>query len=103
MDLAGKAALDQADAADWLEARLRATWEGCCQFVYHTVAFQYFPPPVQARIGATFGAAGARASQTAPLVWFAMKGDDQRNGAALTLHILPNHRCIALGRAGFHG
>ena len=103
MGLAGKAVIDQADAADWLEKRLCAPWEGCCHLVYHTVAFQYFPPAVQARIGAALAAAGARASQTAPLAWFAMEADDQGEGAALTLHIWPNHRRIALGRAGFHG
>jgi hypothetical protein len=101
--LSGACAVQRSDAADWLQARLLAPWEGYCHLVYHTVAFQYFPQSVQSRIRAAMAAAGARATNSAPLAWFSMEADGQSEGAALTLHLWPNHRQFALGRAGFHG
>ena len=66
--------VDRADAADWLEAQLGTAPEpGVCRVVMHTVAFQYFPAEVQARIKARLIAAGAEASQAAPLAWLRME------------------------------
>jgi hypothetical protein len=95
--------VDRADAADWLESRLDEGWQGCCHLVYHTIAFQYFPPEVQARIGRRMAAAGAAATDAAPLAWLAMEADEVKGSAAVTLRLWPGDRRFALGRAGFHG
>ncbi len=95
--------LDRADAAGWLEARLRAPGQGACHLVFHTIAFQYFPAGAQDRIRRAIAAAGARATQDAPLAWLAMEQDDTPGSAGVTLHLWPGERRVTLGRAGFHG
>ncbi|TGD45271.1 DUF2332 family protein [Pseudotabrizicola sediminis] len=99
----GGGVVDEGDAADWLEARLQARHPGQAHLVYHTIAHQYFPPTVQARIEAAMAAAGARASADAPLCWLGMEADAAGPGAAVTLRIWPGDIAVTLGRAGFHG
>lgn len=62
--------LVNADAADWIERRLALAPEaGTIRVVMHSVAFQYFSPEVQDRVAAHVAAAGARASDSAPVAW----------------------------------
>lgn len=62
--------LDRADAADWIETHLPLDpVPGATRVVMHSVAFQYFPPDTQARVAAHIEAAGARASDDAPVAW----------------------------------
>ena len=58
-------AVEQGDAADWLEAKLAVEPEpGVCRVVMHSVAFQYFPAEAQAADQARLiEAAGARAQR----------------------------------------
>ena len=96
-------ALDQGDAADWLEVQLaRPAPQG--RLVYHTVAAQYFPNTTRARIEAALQKAGQAASPDRPLAHFAMEGDGG-DGAALRLRLWQGGpaREWALGRADFHG
>lgn len=99
--------VDAGDAAGWLEARLSASRPGVCHMVYHTIAFQYFPPETKARITAAMEAAGAQATAEAPLVWVAMEADEVKGSAGVTLRLWPGDRRgdwrVTLGRAGFHG
>lgn len=99
--------VDAGDAAGWLEARLATPWPGVCHMVYHTIAFQYFPPETKARITAAMEAAGAQATAEAPLVWVAMEADEVKGSAGVTLRLWPGERRgerrVTLGRAGFHG
>lgn len=95
--------VDRADAADWLATRLADGWQGSCHLVYHTIAFQYFPPGVQARIDRMMAAAGKQATDRAPLAWLAMEADEAKGSAAVTLRLWPGDRHFTLGRAGFHG
>ena len=68
--------LDQADAADWVKARLAERQEeGVCRVLMHSVVWQYLPEPVAARIRAAMAAAGARATAARPLAWVAMEPD----------------------------
>lgn len=97
------AQVDRSDAADWLEARLPASRPGAVHLVYHTVAWQYFPPDTQARAEASIISAAARATPDAPLAWFGMEADANPNGAALSLRVWPENRIFTLGRADFHG
>lgn len=91
------------DAADWLEARLLTRHPGALHLVFHTVAWQYFPPEAQTRALAALDRAGAMATPEAPLARLGMEADDQPGGAALTLTLWPGGEVIPLGRADFHG
>ncbi|MCV6584699.1 MAG: DUF2332 domain-containing protein [Marinibacterium sp.] len=97
------AAVDRDDAIDWLERRLATPHPGHLHLIYHTVVWQYLPDPLQARGSALIQAAGAAATDTAPLAWLSMEGDGQAYGAALTLRIWPKGETLSLGRADFHG
>ncbi|TRW95757.1 DUF2332 domain-containing protein [Paracoccus sp. M683] len=91
------------DAADFLEDRLACRKPGHVRMVYHTVAWQYFPPAVQARCEAAIQRAGALASADAPLAHVSMEADGG-NGAALRLRFWDGQaRAWSLGRADFHG
>jgi hypothetical protein len=91
--------IDRADAADWLETRLGAPDKGTLHLVYHTVAWQYFPPATQSRALAAMATAGHRA----PMARLSMEADGQSPGAATTLTLWPGGEVIPLGRADFHG
>lgn len=91
--------VDRADAADWLESRLVPPTPGALHFVFHTVAWQYFPPATQTRALAAMEAAGRHT----PLARLSMEADDQSPGAALTLTLWPGPKTIPLGRTDFHG
>ena len=61
---------DPADAADWIEARLkRAPEPGVTRVVMHSVAFHYFPESTKERVAAHIEAAGTAARADAPLAW----------------------------------
>lgn len=96
--------VDRADAVDWLEQRLQEVREDQVHVVYHTIAWQYLPASSKAKGEALIAAAGARATQKAPLARLQMEADEQKhNGAALTLQIWPSGEKHLIGRADFHG
>ncbi|MEG3087795.1 DUF2332 domain-containing protein [Sphingomonas sp. PB4P5] len=69
-------ALDQADAADWVEARLAEPQAaGVTRVLMHSVVWQYLPEPVAERIRVAMAAAGARATVDRPLAWATMEPD----------------------------
>jgi hypothetical protein len=96
------ATVDRADAIDWLAPRLVPA-PGHLHLVYSTIAWQYFPAERQAKGRAMIEAAGAQATDVAPLAWFGMEADDKTPGAALTLRLWPGDRTLDLGRVDFHG
>lgn len=100
---AQEAPVDRGDAIDWLETRLAAPRAGHLHLIYHTVAWQYFPPDSQSRGTALIEQAGRSASAEAPLAWLAMENDGGEDGAALTLRLWPGDLRLTLGRADFHG
>ena len=67
--------LAQGDAAAWLEAQL-ALADGVATCVFHSIAFQYFPPATQARVIARLERAGASATAARPLAWLRLEMDD---------------------------
>ncbi|MDP3196027.1 DUF2332 domain-containing protein [Tabrizicola sp.] len=91
--------VDRIDAAEWLETRLATPIPGALHLIFHTVAWQYFPPATQARALAGIESAG----QHAPLAHLSLEGDGQPPGAAITLTLWPGGKTIPLGRADFHG
>lgn len=95
--------VEKGDAGDWLEARLQTRHAGHLHLVYHTVVWQYFPPPLQARCTAMLEKAGRNAPPDAPIAHLAMEADGAGPGAAITLQLWPEDERITLGRADFHG
>ncbi len=99
---AAKTPVTQGDAVDWLKTRL-APHQGQLHLIYSTVAWQYFPADKQAEGTAMIEAAGAAATDNAPLAWFGMENDGGERGAALTLRLWPGDLQLNFGRADFHG
>jgi len=68
--------LEQADAADWIEARFAEPQaEGVTRVLMHSVVWQYLPEATAERIRAAMRAAGARATPERPLAWVSMEPD----------------------------
>lgn len=61
--------VDQADAADWIEARLAQRQAGAVTVVFHSVFYQYPPPEKRDAIAGLIERAGAAATPDAPLAW----------------------------------
>lgn len=96
--------VDRGDAADWLAARLSEPVASQARFLFHTVAWQYFPAAIQDACVRIITDAGARATPDTPLAWFGMEADGAGPGAGLVLRLWDGHaRAWALGRADFHG
>lgn len=67
-------ALERADAADWIEARLASSQDaGVTRVVMHSVVWQYLPDAVAERIRVAMRAAGRRATAARPLGWVTME------------------------------
>lgn len=96
------ATLHAGDAADALASLLADRRPGVTTLVFHTVAWQYFPADTARRAQALLDAAGAAATDDAPLARFGMEADGGR-GAGLSLTLWPGGQTHALGRADFHG
>ncbi|WP_426166507.1 DUF2332 domain-containing protein [Sandarakinorhabdus sp. DWP1-3-1] len=102
--LADPPPIDRADAADWTEAHVRPE-PGSVAVVYHSIAFQYFPPATQARIAAHL--AGLAATAAAPVAWLRYEMDDASAARLPTLRLTlwrggdPEERLLA--RAHPHG
>ena len=94
---------DRGDAADWIERRLVLARPGRVHMVFHTVAWQYFPPETQERCRAALAAAGGRATPDAPIAHVGMEGDATPGSAALTATLWPGGKTRALARVDFHG
>ncbi|MBO6604050.1 MAG: DUF2332 family protein [Roseicyclus sp.] len=91
------------DAAAWLHGRLATPRPGTTHLVYHTVAWQYFPPETQKACTRAIEEAGARATEDAPVAHFSMEADGRGRGAGMTLRIWPDGTEINAGRVDFHG
>ena len=100
------ARIDTGDAADWLEAELAVEPEpGVCRVVMHTIAFQYFPPEVQARVRTRIEVAGARATEEAPVAWltYEAEGSGFERRPVLRLRAWPGGEDVALAKGHPHG
>ncbi|WP_121061414.1 DUF2332 domain-containing protein [Chachezhania antarctica] len=91
------------DAADWLEDRLARPFPGHIHMICHTIAWQYFPEPVKARVTALIEAAGASATHDAPVAWLSMEADGTPGSARIGLRLWPGDIDLELGRADYHG
>ncbi len=101
---ANPAVLEQAEAADWVEAWLaRAPEPGIARVLMHSITWQYFPQATQDRITAALAEAGASATPDTPLAWLRLEPDGIRGPAAVLLTSWPTGQTRTLGRGDYHG
>jgi len=85
-------ALEQGDAADWVEARLAEPQpEGVVRVLMHSVVWQYLGAERQARITAAMAEAAARATPERPLAWVRMEPDRAISEQQLWVQSWPGH------------
>ncbi len=92
--------LDKADAGDWVETMIaapsktgatdanppqRSTFP-VTRVLFHSIAYQYFPQDVKARIAAHMEMVGVRSTQHTPLAWLAFE-QVEGSGPTLTLRL----------------
>jgi hypothetical protein len=73
--LASPARVERADAGEWLARKLERVAPDRGTIVYHSVFFQYPPRETRAAITAAIEAAGARATERAPLAWLRFEAE----------------------------
>jgi hypothetical protein len=93
--------LERAGGAEWIERRLAAPAESACTVVFHSIVMQYVEPDERDRIGELIGAAGARATASAPLAHLALEPGGEL--AELRLTTWPGGEQRVLAHAGYHG
>lgn len=95
--------LAQADAGEWLGARLAdAPTAGRATVVFHAIVWQYLPPATRDAVRAALADAGSRASADAPLCWLRMEPATAEH-ADLRLTTWPGGRDEVLAHVGYHG
>jgi len=66
--------VDEADAGDWLAARLAQPLDdGVATAVFHSIVWQYLPAATKVAVRAALAEAGERATGSAPLHWLRME------------------------------
>ena len=97
--------LVQADAADWVEARLAEPQPaGVTRVLMHSVVWQYLPDDSATRIRAAMNAAGARATAEQPLGWVMMEPDRALAHQVIRVKSWPGHdEWSVLATAHAHG
>ncbi len=82
--------LEQAEAADWVEARLAEPQEdGVCRVLMHSIVWQYLPDMSKDRITEAMEKAGAAATTEKPLAWIALEANRSNFRHELTVRYWP--------------
>lgn len=95
--------LDQANAADWIEAALATGVLGAATVVFHSIVWQYVAPEDRARIQHAMATAGLAATVDNPLAWLRFEPGHSRDAAEVHLQLWPGGEDRLLARSGFHG
>ncbi len=97
--------LVQADAADFVEARLVAPQaEGTARVLMHSIVWQYLPDETQRRIQASMAAAGEAATAEKPLAWISLETNRATFRHELKVSYWPGgSEPVTLGEAHAHG
>ncbi|MEO9874895.1 MAG: DUF2332 family protein [Anderseniella sp.] len=94
--------IDQADAGDWIEAVIsNNSTPGIARVILHSIAFQYFPEPVQLRITERIETVGAMATTDTPLAWLSFE-QFGTEGPRLVLRLWPGDSSRVLAKADAH-
>lgn len=97
-------AVEKADAADWVEAKLsEPPVEGVARVFFQTIVWQYLSPAAKDRITAAFEAAALQATEASPLVWMYMESEDHPAGAILKQSVWPGGELETAGLSDYHG
>ncbi len=97
--------LVQADAADFVEARLATPQAaGTTRVLMHSIVWQYLPNVVQQRIQTAMAEAGAKATRVQPLAWISLETNRSTFRHELKVSYWPDGGEQALlGEAHAHG
>ena len=95
--------VERADAAEWVAQQLAATRPGCASVLYHSIVWHYLPAATRDALRDTIAAAGARATQSAPLAWLALEPPDAASFPQLTLTLWPGATQRVLADVHAHG
>jgi hypothetical protein len=95
------ALVEPADAVTWATTRLAEPAPGVATVIVHSIVLQYLPHAARARFRDTIAAAGARATDAAPLAWLRMEPGGDR--AEVRLTTWPGGDDHLVATAGYHG
>lgn len=97
--------LVQADAADWISARLAEPQEaGVTRVLMHSIVWQYIPEGRQAMIKTAMAEAGAKATSERPLAWVSLETNRATFRHELKVRFWPGGgEAHLLGEAQAHG
>lgn len=97
--------LVQADAADWITARLAEPQApGVTRVLMHSIVWQYIPPDRQAMIEHAMAEAGANATPERPLAWITLETNRATFRHELMVRFWPGgEEAQLLGEAHAHG
>jgi hypothetical protein len=106
LDVAAKHAVEivKDDAGKFLASCLaRKAHDGVARVVFHTIVLQYASPQTRAAIKETLAAAGARATDSAPLARFSMEHEKPDEPATIRLTLWPGGDERIIGQCDSHG
>jgi hypothetical protein len=106
LDIAAKHPVEivEGDAAKFLEQSLaRKAHDGVGRVVFHTIVLQYASQETRAGVKEALAAAGARASDKAPLARFAMEHERPDAPPTLRLTFWPGGEERVVGHCESHG
>lgn len=95
-------AVDRADAADWVPARLGEPTDGVATVVMHSIVWQYLDAAHCDAVTGALADAGARATAAAPLAHLRLEPSASDPWTELRLTCWPGGDETLLGTAGFH-
>lgn len=95
--------VEQADAAQWVAARLTELAEGAATVLCHSIMWQYLPDETRAAISHGIAEAALRATTGAPLAWLRMEPVPEGRGCELRLTLWPDGEDRRLANVDFHG
>jgi hypothetical protein len=96
--------VERAEAADWVERHFSAPPRpGVTRLLFHTLVWQYLPAATKARITNALEAAGATATDNAPVAWLGVENDGEGRSARVYLRIWPGGESRTIARCDFHG
>lgn len=95
------AAIDRANAAEWLETQLARPCAGAATVIFHSIVLLYLGNDDRNRIAQFLARAGEQATRRAPLAWLSMEPGENQTDVHLTLW--PDGQRRRIARAGYHG